>query len=69
MAHRRIDVHQHAVPPAHTEWLRGMGIRDAGGRELPAWSAEARSASWTSGRSRGNAEALFPRFGAKERQG
>lgn len=40
MAHQRIDVHQHVVPPAYAEWLGGKGIREAGGRELPTWSAE-----------------------------
>jgi predicted TIM-barrel fold metal-dependent hydrolase len=38
---RRIDVHHHILPPRYTSWLRGQGIHDAGGRELPAWSAEA----------------------------
>lgn len=36
----RIDVHQHIVPPVYAEWLRSQGIREAGGRELPPWSAE-----------------------------
>ena len=40
MAHRRIDVHQHAVPGAYGEWLGTKGIADAGGRALPGWSAE-----------------------------
>ncbi len=40
MAHRRIDVHQHPVPPAYAAWLRSKDIRDAGGRELPEWSVE-----------------------------
>jgi predicted TIM-barrel fold metal-dependent hydrolase len=39
-ARRRIDVHQHLVPPAYAAWLRAQGLHDAGGRELPAWSAE-----------------------------
>jgi predicted TIM-barrel fold metal-dependent hydrolase len=39
-ARRRIDVHQHIVPPAYAAWLRARGVQDAGGRELPAWSAE-----------------------------
>jgi len=39
-ARRRIDVHQHVLPPRYTSWLRSQGIHDAGGRELPAWSAE-----------------------------
>jgi 6-methylsalicylate decarboxylase len=37
---RRIDVHQHVVPPEYGAWLRTNGLRDAGGRELPSWSAE-----------------------------
>src|SRR5262245_32147771 len=41
MSHRRIDVHQHIVPPAYAAWLQSQGIRDAGGREVPPWSAEA----------------------------
>src|SRR5262245_52711638 len=40
MAHRRIDVHHHTIPPAYADWLRSKGISDAGGRELPAWSVE-----------------------------
>ena len=39
MTHRRIDVHQHFVPPVYAAWLRERGIHEAGGRELPAWSA------------------------------
>jgi predicted TIM-barrel fold metal-dependent hydrolase len=39
-ARRRIDVHQHLVPPRYAAWLRAKGVRDAGGRELPAWSVE-----------------------------
>jgi len=39
MTRRRIDVHQHLVPPAYRRWLEANGIRDAGGREIPAWSA------------------------------
>jgi predicted TIM-barrel fold metal-dependent hydrolase len=37
---RRIDVHQHLVPPRYAAWLRAKGVQDAGGRDLPAWSAE-----------------------------
>lgn len=37
---RRIDVHQHVIPPAYAAWLRAKGVQDAGGRELPEWSAE-----------------------------
>jgi predicted TIM-barrel fold metal-dependent hydrolase len=40
-AHRRIDVHQHVVPPAYAAWLRSKGVHDAGGRPLPEWSVEA----------------------------
>lgn len=40
MAHRRIDVHQHVVPPAWVAWLRSKGIHDAGGRDLPSWSVD-----------------------------
>jgi predicted TIM-barrel fold metal-dependent hydrolase len=38
-ARRRIDVHQHLVPPRYAAWLRAKGVENAGGRELPAWSA------------------------------
>lgn len=37
---RRIDVHQHIVPPEYAAWLRAKGVDDAGGRALPEWSAE-----------------------------
>ena len=40
MHHRRIDVHHHIVPPSYVAWLRGVGIHEAGGRDLPAWSPE-----------------------------
>ena len=39
-ARRRIDVHQHVVPPRYAAWLRAQGVSNAGGRELPEWSAE-----------------------------
>jgi predicted TIM-barrel fold metal-dependent hydrolase len=40
MAHpNRIDVHQHLLPPRYVQWLRSHGIGDAGGRDLPDWSA------------------------------
>lgn len=39
-ARRRIDLHQHVVPPRYAAWLRAKGVHDAGGRELPEWSAE-----------------------------
>jgi len=38
---RRIDVHQHTLPPRYADWLRTAGIGDAGGRALPDWSAPA----------------------------
>jgi hypothetical protein len=37
MAHRRIDVHQHVLPPRYLGWLRDQGIAEAGGRDLPQW--------------------------------
>jgi len=37
---RRIDVHHHLLPPRYASWLRAQGVDAAGGRELPAWSAE-----------------------------
>jgi len=40
MAHGRIDVHQHLVPNDYAAWLRARGVAEAGGRALPAWSAE-----------------------------
>ncbi|MEU6745247.1 amidohydrolase family protein [Spirillospora sp. NPDC046719] len=36
----RIDVHQHLLPEPYVQWLRSEGIGQAGGRELPAWSAD-----------------------------
>lgn len=41
MNRRRIDVHHHILPPSYVEWLRGVGIHEAGGRDLPAWSRQA----------------------------
>jgi predicted TIM-barrel fold metal-dependent hydrolase len=41
MNHRRIDVHHHILPPSYVAWLRSVGIHEAGGRDLPAWSPEA----------------------------
>ncbi|MGW4906370.1 amidohydrolase family protein [Streptomyces sp. NPDC004270] len=35
---RRIDVHQHLIPPGYREALTGHGITEAGGRALPDWS-------------------------------
>lgn len=40
-APRRIDVHQHLVPPLYRDALAKSGIVDAGGRALPDWSAGA----------------------------
>ncbi|MFD4505893.1 amidohydrolase family protein [Streptomyces sp. NPDC058457] len=37
-ASRRIDVHQHVVPPFYRDTLAGHGITEAGGRALPEWS-------------------------------
>lgn len=33
MLRRRIDVHQHIVPP-YADWLASQGVSDAGGRVL-----------------------------------
>jgi len=41
MAHRRIDVHQHILPDGYAAELRSRGVAEAGGRALPAWSADA----------------------------
>ncbi|MFF3849848.1 amidohydrolase family protein [Streptomyces sp. NPDC002328] len=40
-APRRIDVHQHLVPPLYRDALARAGIVDAGGRALPDWSPAA----------------------------
>jgi len=53
---RRIDVQHHMVPPWYADWLAAHGIRDAGGRPLPAWSADAAGRAAID---RGNAAALF----------
>jgi len=37
---RRIDTHQHLVPPRYAAWMHEKGIRP-GGVDLPAWSAGA----------------------------
>ncbi|MFF3941500.1 amidohydrolase family protein [Streptomyces phaeofaciens] len=37
-APRRIDVHQHLVPPLYRDALTRKGITEAGGRALPDWS-------------------------------
>lgn len=34
---RRIDVHQHVIPPRYAEWIRAKGIKP-GGIDLPDWS-------------------------------
>ncbi|WP_019071159.1 amidohydrolase family protein [Streptomyces hokutonensis] len=36
----RVDVHQHIVPSFYRDLLTRAGIAEAGGRELPEWSAE-----------------------------
>jgi predicted TIM-barrel fold metal-dependent hydrolase len=36
---RRIDTHQHVVPPFYAKWLDSRGI-NAGGLPIPGWSAE-----------------------------
>ncbi|WP_043678917.1 amidohydrolase family protein [Streptomyces xylophagus] len=36
----RVDVHQHVVPSFYRDLLDQAGIAEAGGRELPEWSAE-----------------------------
>jgi len=41
MAKQRIDVHQHLIPPRYKTWLKTLGIAEAGGTELPDWSAAA----------------------------
>jgi predicted TIM-barrel fold metal-dependent hydrolase len=38
--HRRIDVHQHLLPPDYLTALHDKGIHAAGGMPLPPWSAE-----------------------------
>ncbi|WP_329288671.1 amidohydrolase family protein [Streptomyces pseudovenezuelae] len=38
---RRIDVHQHVIPPLYRDALTKAGIVEAGGRALPDWSPEA----------------------------
>jgi 6-methylsalicylate decarboxylase len=37
---RRIDTHQHLVPPKYADWMHEKGIRP-GGIDLPAWSSSA----------------------------
>ncbi|MFD8819850.1 hypothetical protein ACFV23_52350, partial [Streptomyces sp. NPDC059627] len=39
-APRRIDVHQHLIPPFYRDALAAHGIAEAGGRALPGWSPE-----------------------------
>ncbi len=36
---RRIDLHQHLIPPRYAAWLDRRGVRP-GGIDLPAWSAD-----------------------------
>jgi len=36
----RIDTHQHLIPPDYLKALHKAGIGEAGGREIPDWSAE-----------------------------
>ncbi|WP_405487359.1 amidohydrolase family protein [Streptomyces sp. NBC_00096] len=38
---RRVDVHQHLLPPFYRDLLAKAGIAEAGGRALPDWSPEA----------------------------
>ena len=35
----RIDVHHHTIPPQYRAALEARGIVEAGGRDLPSWSA------------------------------
>lgn len=37
---RRIDVHQHVIPPRYADWIRDHGLRP-GGIDLPDWSPSA----------------------------
>lgn len=39
---RRIDTHQHLIPPKYAAWLKRKGIKP-GGIELPEWEATGRS--------------------------
>ena len=36
----RIDVHHHTIPPVFREQLLSRGVVEAGGRDLPDWSAD-----------------------------
>ncbi|MGB8387982.1 amidohydrolase family protein [Mycobacterium sp.] len=36
----RIDTHQHLIPPDYLKALQKAGIGEAGGRDIPEWSAE-----------------------------
>ncbi|MBT2408796.1 MULTISPECIES: amidohydrolase family protein [unclassified Streptomyces] len=38
---RRVDVHQHLLPPFYRDLLAKAGIAEVGGRALPDWSPEA----------------------------
>ncbi len=37
---RRIDTHHHLLPSFYREWLANLGVLDAGGVPIPAWSPE-----------------------------
>lgn len=37
---RRIDTHQHVIPPRYADWMHAKGIRP-GGVDLPSWSEPA----------------------------
>jgi 6-methylsalicylate decarboxylase len=37
--HARIDVHHHLLPADYVRWLHEQGVTDAGGWQLPEWSA------------------------------
>lgn len=37
---RRIDVHQHIIPPLYRDYLQAQGISQLGGIDLPEWSPE-----------------------------
>ena len=45
---RRIDTHQHVIPPFYRDALRRAGIDEAGGRALPDWDTESALAVMTS---------------------
>ena len=41
MERRRIDVHQHILPPGYVDWLHDSGLQDSGGTPFPSWTAGA----------------------------